>query len=415
VSRSPRGGRASTRPHLILVGSGGRPYREYAFQTLVQSYELSALLPGEPTWQGPYLCDWRAADLEDERAVARAVAALLRHGSEEGLLTWDETVLEMTALAAEKLSLPHMTPQAAARCRDKYAARSALSDAGVGSVRYGLADSADQATNIANSIGYPVVVKPRALAGSIGVVLVRDAAAMTAAFDLANESRYGNLPTGHGVLVEEFLDGPEISVDSVVADGEVTCVQVARKRLGFAPHFEEVGHLITGWASSPWAQPVRAVLRTAHRVLGVGLGVTHAEVRLTRSGPRLVELNGRLGGDFIPYIGRLATGIDMVTAAAELSLGHRPDVAANRQRSAEVRFVYPRRDGIVRRVDLARAKAVPGITDAIVLAEPGTRLLLPPRQAIPRLAALIAVADDPHACEHALDLAESKVDAQLVT
>ncbi len=92
-------GGSSASPHLILVGSGGRPYREYAFQALARSYDLSALLPGEPTWQRPYLGDWRVADLEDESAVARAVAALLRPGSEEGLLTWDETVLEVTAAA----------------------------------------------------------------------------------------------------------------------------------------------------------------------------------------------------------------------------------------------------------------------------------------------------------------------------
>lgn len=236
---------------------------------------------------------------------------------------------------------------------------------------------------------------------------------MAAAFDLASESRYGTLPAGHGVLVEEFLDGPEISVDSVVIDGEATCVLIASKRLGFAPHFEEVGHLITDWSGEPWAPQVRTLVRSAHQVLGIRLGVTHTEIRLTGRGPRLVEVNGRLGGDLIPYIGRLATGVDLVTAAAELSLGHQPELRADRQRSAEVRFIYPRHDGIVRRVDLTCAEAVPGITDAIILAEPGTRLLMPPAQAIPRLAALIAVADDPQACASALDLATSKVIAEL--
>ena len=404
---------AGNRPHIILVGSGGQPYREYSFQALAGSYRLSALLPAEPTWQRPYLDGWQVADLEDEGAVGQGLAALLRSDSEEGVLTWDETALEVTALAAEKLALPHMSAQSASRCRDKYLMRSLLSDIGLATVRYGLAGSAAEAVQIAGSIGYPVVVKPRALAGSIGVVRVQDAAAMTDAFELANGATFAALPTGHGVLVEEYLDGPEISVDSVVADCKVTCVQIARKRLGFAPLFEEVGHLVTGWADEPWAQSVRTLVRSAHRALGVELGVTHAEVRLTSKGPRLVELNGRLGGDFIPYIGRCATGIDLVIAAAELSLGHRPHVVADRQRAAEVRFLYPEHDGIVRRVELAGARAVAGITDAAVLAEPGTRLLMPPRQVIPRLAALIAVADDPQACASALDLAESEVDAEM--
>jgi biotin carboxylase len=399
--------------HIVLVGSGGQPYREYAFRALAGSYRLSAVLAAEPTWQRPYLHDWRIADLEDQDAINNSLTALLGTSPAEGVLTWDETALERTALAAEKLSLPHMSARSAMRCRDKYLTRSLLSDGGLAAVRYGLASSAAQAARLASAIGYPVVVKPRALAGSIGVVKVTDAAAMAEAFDLATGARFGTLPAGHGVLVEEYLDGPEISVDSVVTDGEVACVHVARKRTGFAPYFEEVGHLVTGWAGEPWAEAVRTLVTCAHRALGVDLGITHAEVRLTSSGPRLVELNGRLGGDLIPYIAWQATGIDLVTAAAELALGHRPDLEACRQRCAEVRFIYPGHDAIVRRVELTEAGAVPGITDAIVLAEPGTQLLLPPRQAIPRLAALIAVADDPQACELALDVAGSAVRTDL--
>ena len=110
---------------------------------------------------------------------------------------------------------------------------------------------------------------------------------MRRAFALAESSRFADLPTGHGVLVEEYLDGPEISVDSVVFQGQVDCVHVARKRLGFEPYFEEVGHLVTEWSHEPWAQPVRELVAQAHRALSVTHGVTHAEIRLTREGPRL--------------------------------------------------------------------------------------------------------------------------------
>ena len=382
--------------HVVVVGSGGRPYREYAFAALAQRFRLSALLPAEPTWQRLYVDSWRVVDFGDDAAVAEGLRALAGPGS--GVLTWDETVLECTARVAEKLSLRHMSAESAARCRDKYRTRSLL-----GAVRHGLAHSADEAVQIASELGFPVVVKPRALAGSVGVALADDAVQVREAFALASGAAFATLPTGHGVLVEEYLDGPEISVDSVVSDGTVTCVHVARKRLDFAPHFEEVGHLITGWAHEPWADDVRELVIQAHRGLGVEVGVTHAELRLTATGPRLVELNGRLGGDLIPYAGFLATGIDLVVAAAELALGREPDLTQRHDRAAEVRFVYPPYDGVVRSVDVSAAAEVPGIEHVAVLAEPGTTLLLPPRQAIPRLAALVAVAVDEAACEAALD------------
>lgn len=402
-----------SRGHIVVVGSGGQAYREYSFQALAAAYRVSAVLADEPAWQRRYLAAWRTADLQDETAVAGAVAELLGPGPDEGVLTWDETALEVTAKAAEKLSRPHMSAQAARRCRDKYLMRSLLAEAGLGTVRHGLAHCAAEAAAVADSIGYPVVLKPRALAGSMGVVLVPDAAALPDAFELASGARYATLPTGHGVLLEEYLDGPEISVDSVVRAGEVRCVHVARKRLGFEPHFEEVGHLVTGWAGEPWAAAVTELVTAAHAALRVELGVTHAEVRLTGTGPRLVELNGRLGGDFIPYIGRQATGIDLITVAAELALGRVPRLAPDRQLSAEVRFIYPDTDGVAGGVDLAAAAAVPGIADAFELAPPGTRLLLPPRQPVPRLAALIAVDPAPDACAASLDAAEYQIDTRV--
>jgi biotin carboxylase len=398
-------------PHVVIVGSGDRPYREYAFQSLAARYRLSAVLPGEPSWQRPYLGDWRVCDLSDVGALTAALASLA--GPRSGVLTWVETALEHTAQAAEALSLRHMSARSAARCRDKYLTRTLLADSGASAVRFELVHSTDDAVRAAKSLGLPVVVKPRALAGSVGVTVATDVAEVRAAFDQAIGSGYATLPTGHGILIEEYLHGPEISVDSVVVDGVATVVLLARKRLGFAPFCEEVGHLVADWSDEPWAGDVQGLVATAHRLLGIEQGVTHAEIRLTEQGPRLVELNGRLGGDLIPFVGRLASGVDLVTAAAELSLGRRPDVSPTRRRAAEIRFVYPPHDGEVDGVDVTRAAEVPGVAHACVIAQPGARLRLPPHQAVPRLAALVAVGDDETACGAALDAAAGLVSAEV--
>lgn len=404
------------KPRLAIVGSGGQPYREYSFQSLAEDYELTAVVPAPPTWQAPYLVDHRVTDCADPDAITAAVAELTSGHAAAGVLTWDELVLEATALAAGKLGLPHMSAEAVSRCRDKYLTRSLMAQAGLPSPRHRLVRSADEAVTAAAEFGWPVVVKPRSLAGSIGVVKAPDEAAVRAAFELASGAAYATLPAGEGILVEEYLDGPEISVDSTVFDGEVRCVHVARKRLGFPPYFEEVGHLVTGVTHESLPSEVAELVRAAHRALGVDFGVTHAEVRLTPAGPRLVELNGRLGGDLIPLISRMATGIDLVKAAAEIALGRAPRLPepGGEGRAAEVRFVYPPVDCEVRDVDLGAAAGVPGIVHTAVLAPPGTRLLLPPKNPIPRLAALIAVADDEAGTRQVLDDAERKVAADIV-
>ena len=399
---------------VVVVGTGGRAYREYALEDASAHGGIVMVNDGPATWETPYLAAHRVADLRDGAAIAQTVrAALGEDGPAAGILTWSEALLEHTAEAAAQLGLAHMTPAAVRNCRDKFTTRSLLEKAGLPSARYQVAHGLEEALDAAARIGYPVVVKPRALAGSSGVVLARTAGELRHLYRHAVEAEFTGLDPLEGLMVEEYLDGPEISLDSVVVDGTVHCVNLARKRIGYAPFFEEVGHLVCPWRHEPWAGELTELVGRIHAALEVSTGVTHAELRLTRNGPRLVELNGRLGGDYIPLLGRLATGVDLTAAAMDASRGVPPRLRPDRSLCAEVRFCYPERDGVVEKLELSDAARVPGIERAVALAEPGRQLLLPPRGVVPRLAALIAVGANPVACARALDEAERLVAVSL--
>ncbi|MFD7921578.1 ATP-grasp domain-containing protein [Streptomyces sp. NPDC059740] len=408
-----------SRPHLVIVGSGMQAHREYSFASLVDHCRVSAVLAAEPTWQRRHLAAHAVADLTDPRAVGAAVATLARSlpggptPSGTGLLTWDETLIGVTAQVAGELGLPHLSVAAAARCRDKYLGRTALAEAGLPAPAHRLVTSAEEAERAAGAIGFPVVVKPRSLAFGIGVTRADDVGAVRAAFRRTRGTELANVAAQESWLVEEFLDGPEISVDSVVVGGRVECVLLARKQLAYAPYFEEVGHVVAAFPREPWAERVRDYVTRAHHALGIDDAVTHAEVRLTAQGPRLVELNGRLSGGFIPWAGRLATGVDLVRAAADVALGRLPDLVPTRHATAAIRHVYPPGDAVLNAVDLTEAARVPGIEGAVALAAPGTRLLLPPRGVIPRIASLLAVGVDAAECSQALDKAEQVMATDL--
>src|SRR5262249_17813798 len=157
----------------------------------------------------------------------------------------------------------------------------------------------------------PVVVKARGLAGSFGVVRADDGDAVAAAFAAADGAQFPGMPRHESgnVLVEEFLTGPEFSVDAVVFDGEVLPTVLPHKHLSAEPYFEEMGHDVAAGDPLLSDDAVLGQLRTIHHVLGFRYGATHTEFRLTPAGPRLIEVNARLGGDFIPYLGHLATGV----------------------------------------------------------------------------------------------------------
>jgi biotin carboxylase len=397
----------SERPRVILVGSRIRQYREYALASLAAHYEVTLIAPDPPTWQSRYVQTHRLADTTDAAKLHSAVADLRGEVAEAAVLTWDEWSLAAVSSVAAKLGMRAMDPAAARICRDKYATRQALESAGMAAVRHAQAADEDEAVAAAESLGYPVVVKPRTLGGSYGVMAARDADSVRAAYRLAAGSRLKGAGTAATVLVEEFIEGPELSVDSTVVDGQATLVCVARKRLGPQPYFEETGHLVTAWRDEPWAEAVTELVDKAHRAVGVDYGVTHTELRLSARGPRLIELNGRLGGDLIPYLHLLATGVDLAHAAAEIAFERVPDLTPTRARTAEIRFLYPAHDGTFERVDLPDPAAIEHLAEAVPLAEAGDELRLPPVGLTPRSAALIAVGDSPADTRLALDRAES--------
>jgi biotin carboxylase len=400
-------------PRVAVVGTGGRPYREYALRDAAAHGALATVNDTPAGWEQPYSGAHRTADTSDTGALTAAVADVLSGDGPAGLLTWSEALLERTAEAAARLGLPHMSPQAVRNCRDKLRTRRLLERAGLPSARHAVVHGLDQAREAADRIGYPVVLKPRALAGSSGVALARTPADLAAAHRHAGTAAFPGLDALDGLIVEEYLDGPEVSVDSVAVGGAVHCVNLARKRLGYGGYFEEVGHLVSPWRHEPWAAELVDMVTEVHAVLGVTDGVTHAEVRLTDRGPRLVELNGRLGGDFIPLLGRLATGVDLTAAAMDAALGILPDLRPTRDVCAAVRFLYPEHDGTVEELDLSGALAVPGVERVVPLAEPGQQLLLPPRGVVQRLAAVIAVAEDTAATDRALAEAAERVHVRV--
>jgi biotin carboxylase len=392
-------------PVLLLMGSGDRRYREYIVAAVSRHYRLWLLDAYEATWQLPYVEGTTLVDTKDPDAVlaaARAVAGLLPVA---GVFTYDESLVHGAALLARTLGLPGSPPEAVLACRDKATTRATLAKAGVPQPASEAVATAEQALAAAEAIGFPVVIKARGLAGSLGVVRADDAAAVRTAFDSACSADYPGVPRYEAdVLVEEFLTGEEISVDAVVVDGRCTPMVLGRKKVGLEPYFEETGHTVD--AADPLLRDTELLdqLHRIHEALGFSHGATHTEFKLTPAGPRLVEINARLGGDFIPYLGMLATGTDPSVAAAHVAAGAEPATRPRHRKVAAIRFLYPEADCEAVGLAVHEDRFGPTIHRAVATAGPGTELRLPPRAYMSRYGYVIAVGDG--ADKVAADLAE---------
>ncbi|WP_328689709.1 ATP-grasp domain-containing protein [Streptomyces phaeochromogenes] len=338
-------------PMLLVIGSGPRPLGGYLLEQTAAHYPV-LLINGAPmTWQKPYVIDHEVADLSDPIAVNIAAASLAVRWPIAGVLTWDEFHLMAAARLAHSLGgRPGNTLAAVAAARDKATSRQRFAAAGVPSAASTWVHSLAAAASAAERVGYPVVLKPAACTGGIGVIRVDTITDLPAAWAIASAGAAHQGPDGDGVLVEEYLHGDEISVETVTHRGVTSAVAVTRKAVGFAPYFLETGHSVS--AGDPLLHEVAPVASAALEALGITHGVSHTDLRLTPEGPRVIEVNARHGGDLIGELVRLATGISLPLAAAALACGEIPNLRPTRQRSAAIGMIYPPAEGIVTHRDL---------------------------------------------------------------
>lgn len=396
-------------PLILLVTSGYHLYREYLLAQVSRAARVWLLQDQAPTWETPYIAGHTVVDTLDADAMIAAARALPGGERPDGVLGWDEVKMEQTARLARALGLPGPDPDAVTRCRDKHLTRAALAEHGVPSAKSTLVGSVDEAAAAAATTGYPVVLKPRALGASFGVVAAATPAELAEAYRMAREAEEDGVPFfERGVLVEEYLTGPEISVDCAVVDGRATPLFLARKVSGFAPYFEEVAHTVDAADPLLTDPELLDVLDRAHRAVGFTGGVTHVEVRLTPTGPRVVEINSRLGGGFIPYVARFAAGVDAGAAAVAVALGRAPRPPRGPARVAAVQFFYPDTDMTVRDAGVDPAALPPEVVAHGVLAQPGAQLLLPPASRVTcRYAYVITAGETAGACLESARAAEA--------
>jgi biotin carboxylase len=303
------------------------------------------------------------------------------HRRPRGILTFSESMLRTTAALAATLGLPCHTPDTAALLTDKARQRQRLRQAGVDSVRSRPVTTPAQFWEALAACGLPAVVKPAHGQGSRDTFRVSDEQAAEETVRRIFPDRPAS-PTPVWV-VEELLPGRPslpfgdyVSVETACdADGSIVPLAVTGKHPLLEP-FRETGQFWPSHLPEDEQRQVIDLATAAVRALGVTSGICHTEIKLTPSGPRLIEVNGRLGGH-LNELARRSCGVDLVRTAGLLALG-RP-LPHGRLRPDRVYFQYntpaPVEACQLRGVRGAReVRAVDGVTGYRVYARPGEHL-----------------------------------------
>jgi biotin carboxylase len=302
-------------PNLVMV----MPYRAYLAKARSEGFRISAVWDPSVADRlygvhaDRYLEDvreqadgFRLVDFTDHAAYADAIRAEVREFDADHVwhVGGEDTMMLAYDVAAE-LGRAVNPPEAVALLNDKLAMRTLSRDKGISSVRFAVARQWQDIAALLAEFTLPVVVKPTTLAGSRGTYLLTDPADLPAWGESLASYHYDG-----PLLVEEYLRGPEFSVETLTVRGVHHVVGVTRKLLGPLPHFVETGHLFPEQDTEQSRQVATLAVELLDAT-GYQCGPAHTEVIVTVDGPRLVESQARLGGDRIPRLAELATGFDM--------------------------------------------------------------------------------------------------------
>jgi len=408
----------TTHPPLLLLGTGARQAREFVLQQIAATHPVVLADDELASWARPYVQHHLAVDLTDGDSTAATVKAYAADHDVAGVATYMEHHVITAAQLAQDLALPGNPPEAMVACRDKAQTRRLLAEHAVPSARSLQAGDAEEAVAHAELLGYPVVVKPRAMAGSAGVVRADNAHEVRAAYPRACLETVLGLDrfAVPGVLVEEYLDGPEISAETVVLrPGGTRIVAVTRKTLGPLPTFQEFGHCVDANDELISDPRLAEVVAATVDALGITLGVLHIELRLTSRGPAVIEVNARLGGDHIPQLVHMATRLNLPRAVADLATGQEPDLAATTRRAAAIGFAYPPTNGVIEQLGMpADIVRQPGIEHFRWTKQVGNRVAAPPHASITdRMAHWIVTGADAAECTTRLEGVERHLSAHI--
>lgn len=281
---------------------------------------------------------------QDER-VLNLVDKIAQEFEVHAVLPGSEYYVPLTAKISQKLKVLGLTEDAALGARRKDIMLERLSSKGVQIPKFKIATNEEELEKSIDSIGLPCVLKPVDFAGSVNVKKVTSIEEAKELFKKISENEgvdpsWGKRPIQRSVIIEEYIKGPEFSIEGFVKDGKVFIVAITEKLLSSEVDFVEVGHIINSQPDKKLHEQLQAYLTEVSQALNLTFCPFHAEVRVSDKGLFLMEIAARLAGDYIPKLIEYAIGTDYYNNTIRLLLGLPLDIEGSKKEVAGITFFY---------------------------------------------------------------------------
>lgn len=298
--------------------------------------------------------------------IPAIVEAAKRHQIDGVMTLATDMPMRSVAAVAKEMNLIGIDEDTALRATNKVEMRVALQAAKVPIPKFFKVANEEEYIKAVKEFSVPFIVKPADSSGSRGIFEVLDITNQ----ELIQEAYKYCRPfsTVGDVVVEEYMNGPEVSVETLSIDGECHVIQITDKLTTGAPHYVEMGHSQPTRHKKELVERIGEVAKAANKAIGISNGPSHTEIIVTSEGPKIVEIGARLGGDNITtHLVPLSTGINMVECCITIALGGKPDIEAKWSKASAIRY-FSQKAGTIKQIKgIEEAKMMKGIQEICIV------------------------------------------------
>lgn len=299
------------------------------------------------------------------------LVAIAREEKVDGVIhPCSEVAMNVMGRINDELHLHGISYETAVRATNKHSMREAFEAFGAPSPKSYCTDDVKEGYKQYLSIGGKAILKPSRNSGSRGISEIEQGLSFGEFAPLFERSMEES--RDKSVMIEQFVEGPEFSVEIIVSHGTVNVLQVTDKKTTEAPYFVELGHNQPSLFPEEIVEAVKDAAVMGVKALQLNDCAAHAEVKIQDGNPYIMEIGARLGGDFISTeLTHLSTGIDMVAAAIDVALGNEPNLLPiSKPQGVAIRYFTPT-PGIVKVIKNKEVLQSPNVYEEDIYVKPG--------------------------------------------
>ncbi|MEK7065216.1 MAG: ATP-grasp domain-containing protein [Patescibacteria group bacterium] len=373
----------------ILLVNTGSAKKKFIIQKLKRLGLTLVVLNNEKNWAQPYVDHWIIADTYNHGESIRAISAFLKANNSvklDGVITfWEDDVL-LTSKISDKFELIGIPFSVAKIARNKFLLREFCNANGIKSPRHRLIKAEDDLEMVAQTFKFPLVIKPAYGSGGAFVMKINSAEDLKSTYEFIKKSFSTEVETalndGSEIFVEEYIEGDEVDVDIILQNGKIKFYAISdnfNKDRG--EFFVDSGQASpSSLLESQQAAFIELAEETLEK-LGIQNGCIHFEAKSSKDGPMLVDVNLRMGGDYVYSYTKDAWGVDLIEYAVKAAIGQFIPV---KKSFVPLKYIigwdlHPETSGLLVELDIDdELKRKPYFEEMHLYKEVGDPVLLPP-------------------------------------